>query len=300
MKVFETPSQPDPTAGGNVNYVALRDACGRQRAGATVWRATKGGRTIAATKGSRSRQTASRLFAVLQDPLINEPGPNNGRTGRNVRIVVFDNDRHSPTLRSRASHSTSTSWNRRPTSRRGSTRSSRATRRRPIRGRAATSACRRSTPSTTRSSWSWNATIVASASTTLRRARRRQQTRLQDRHQRCERRDDDSARCRRPAGRRHAGHEERECSSTSPPTHCCPAASRRRSGKGWRSDRSSWGGRRLILIGNDNDYSVTQTGAASSSMSTSTLPAISPDAFSTTRRSARSTRRRPTSSSTTR
>ena len=37
-----------------------------------------------------------RLYAVLQDPLVNEPPPNNGRNGRNLRIVVFDNDRHSP------------------------------------------------------------------------------------------------------------------------------------------------------------------------------------------------------------
>jgi hypothetical protein len=33
-----------------------------------------------------------KVFAVLQDPLINEPGPNNGRDGRNLRIVVFDSD----------------------------------------------------------------------------------------------------------------------------------------------------------------------------------------------------------------
>ncbi len=37
------------------------------------------------------------LLAVLQDPLVNEPGPNNGRNGRIVRVVVFDNDQHSPT-----------------------------------------------------------------------------------------------------------------------------------------------------------------------------------------------------------
>jgi hypothetical protein len=33
-----------------------------------------------------------RLYTVMQDPLVNEPGPNNGRDGRNVRLVVFDND----------------------------------------------------------------------------------------------------------------------------------------------------------------------------------------------------------------
>jgi hypothetical protein len=38
------------------------------------------------------------LLAVLQDPLFNEPSPNNnGRNGRNLRIVEFDNDPASPT-----------------------------------------------------------------------------------------------------------------------------------------------------------------------------------------------------------
>ncbi len=38
----------------------------------------------------------SRIYAVLQDPLVNEPGPNNGRDGRNVRIVAFDSSPLSP------------------------------------------------------------------------------------------------------------------------------------------------------------------------------------------------------------
>jgi len=40
---------------------------------------------------------SSKLFAVLQDALVNEPPPNNGRNGRNVRIIVFDNDPGSST-----------------------------------------------------------------------------------------------------------------------------------------------------------------------------------------------------------
>src|SRR5262249_24103256 len=40
-----------------------------------------------------------KLYAVLQDPLINEPPTNNGRDGQNLRIVVFDNDPSSPTYR---------------------------------------------------------------------------------------------------------------------------------------------------------------------------------------------------------
>lgn len=39
-----------------------------------------------------------KLYAVLQDPLVNEPPLNNGRNGRNLRIVVFDNDRDSATF----------------------------------------------------------------------------------------------------------------------------------------------------------------------------------------------------------
>ncbi|MCS6946871.1 MAG: esterase-like activity of phytase family protein, partial [Steroidobacteraceae bacterium] len=35
--------------------------------------------------------SGAKVVAVLQDPLVNEPGPNNGRDGRNLRIVVFDN-----------------------------------------------------------------------------------------------------------------------------------------------------------------------------------------------------------------
>ena len=35
---------------------------------------------------------------MLQDPLVNEPPPNNGRNGRKLRIVVFDNDRDSATF----------------------------------------------------------------------------------------------------------------------------------------------------------------------------------------------------------
>ena len=40
-----------------------------------------------------------KLYAVLQDPLINEPPTNNGRDGRDLRIVVFDNDPNSQKYR---------------------------------------------------------------------------------------------------------------------------------------------------------------------------------------------------------
>ena len=35
---------------------------------------------------------------MLQDPLVQEPAPNNGRNGRHLRIIVFDNNRESGTF----------------------------------------------------------------------------------------------------------------------------------------------------------------------------------------------------------
>lgn len=85
-RVFQTPDALVPKVGQATNFVADRDGgltAGRQD--------NRGFEGIAVTPDGK------RLFAVLQDPLVNEPGPNNGRNGRHVRIVVFDNDRHSPT-----------------------------------------------------------------------------------------------------------------------------------------------------------------------------------------------------------
>jgi hypothetical protein len=92
LRVFQTPANLVPKAGSVPNYVATRDdvlTAGRQD--------NRGFEGIAISPDGK------KLYAVLQDPLLNE-GPhtaaqpdNNGRNGRNIRIVVFDNDWFSPT-----------------------------------------------------------------------------------------------------------------------------------------------------------------------------------------------------------
>jgi hypothetical protein len=94
---FETPAELVPRPAGVLDYVAGRDSAapglGRQD--------NRGFEGVAISPDGM------RLFATLQDPLINE-GPrsdttdltaNDGWNGRMVRIVVFDNDWRSPRYR---------------------------------------------------------------------------------------------------------------------------------------------------------------------------------------------------------
>jgi hypothetical protein len=93
---FATPAELVPRPLGTLDYVAGRDG-GTSGAGRQDNRGYEG---LAVSPDG------ARLFAVLQDPLLDE-GPrsatdasdNDGRDGRNVRIVVFDNDAASATYR---------------------------------------------------------------------------------------------------------------------------------------------------------------------------------------------------------
>ena len=92
--IFETPEVLLPRPVGTLDYVAGRD-------GGTSGSGRQDNRGY---EGLAVSPDGSRLFAVLQDPLLDE-GPhtdatdNDGRDGRNVRIVVFDNRWWSRTYR---------------------------------------------------------------------------------------------------------------------------------------------------------------------------------------------------------
>ncbi|MGI9045978.1 MAG: esterase-like activity of phytase family protein [Burkholderiales bacterium] len=91
VKVFETPAnllprvQVAPGNPGDLDFVAGRDDDG-------IFFGRQDNRGF---EGIAVSPNGKKLFAVLQDPLINEPGANNGRDGRNVRIVEFNSDPYS-------------------------------------------------------------------------------------------------------------------------------------------------------------------------------------------------------------
>ena len=94
---FETPAELVPRPAGVLDYVAGRDS-----AASGLGRQDNRG-----FEGVAISPDGMRLFATLQDPLINEgPRPdttdltaNDGWNARMVRIVVFDNDWRSPRYR---------------------------------------------------------------------------------------------------------------------------------------------------------------------------------------------------------
>lgn len=97
LAVFETPDALRPHPAGSLDYVAGRDGSA----------SGSGRQDNRGYEGLAIAPDGSRLFAVLQDPLLDE-GPrgnagdatdNDGRDGRHVRIVVFDNVASSPSYR---------------------------------------------------------------------------------------------------------------------------------------------------------------------------------------------------------
>ncbi len=94
LRIFQTPVNLRPrlrdgtgSAPGSLDYVQGRAAGG-------VYYGRQDNRGF---EGLAVSPDGTRLYAVLQGPLTEEPGPNNGRDGRYARLVVFDNDPRSAT-----------------------------------------------------------------------------------------------------------------------------------------------------------------------------------------------------------
>src|SRR4029453_12710541 len=94
LRIFAIPVELLPKKDGALNYVAIRDDCVAPNPLCTL----TGRQDNRGFRGLAFSPDGSKLYPVLQDPLVNdEPTPNNGRNGRTLRIVVFDNDPDSAT-----------------------------------------------------------------------------------------------------------------------------------------------------------------------------------------------------------
>ena len=79
LRAFTTPNNLIPReSNGNVNYVDGRGTI------------TSGRQDNRGFEGLTLSPDGSKLFAILQDPLVNEGSSNEGRRSRNVRLVEFD------------------------------------------------------------------------------------------------------------------------------------------------------------------------------------------------------------------
>jgi hypothetical protein len=78
IRAFATPSNLIPQAGSDVNYVDGRPTI------------TSGRQDNRGFEGVTLSPDGSKLYALLQDPLVNEGNSNEGRRSRNLRLVEFD------------------------------------------------------------------------------------------------------------------------------------------------------------------------------------------------------------------
>lgn len=78
IRAFTTPANLTPQAGSTPNFVDGRPTI------------TSGRQDNRGFEGLSITPDGSTLFAVLQDPLVNEGSSNDGRRSQNVRIVAFD------------------------------------------------------------------------------------------------------------------------------------------------------------------------------------------------------------------
>jgi hypothetical protein len=295
--MFEVPLELTPKPAGVVDYVAVRDGSA----------SGSGRQDNRGYEGIAISPDGTRLFAVLQDPLLDE-GPrsnasdstdNDGRDGRNLRIVVFHNDWRSRTYRQ------SVAQFRLPA--RAAGRDSRANPccgrfrerdRPPSRSQHRSLGHRRAEPVSVPRA---GARQPRHRCRQPRRARRRprafssarhcrQQACLQDRHRGASDvfglplPDDGNLAA---AGIVPVQKNDSNVFIDLTTDALLPNGNQAEKWEGLTIGPRLLGGGHVIVAGNDNDYSVTQTGPASSSMSTSTSRATLRAACSTIRRVAR-------------
>jgi DNA-binding beta-propeller fold protein YncE len=166
LQVFVIPDNLIPKLGGVPNFIAIRDDCTTSPPLCTGRQDNRG------FEGLAIAPDGTKVYAVLQDPLINE-GPHsasaadvNGRDGRNLRVVVFDNDPDSSTYLTSIAQYAYQLELQADVAARIATLKGTSSPTDPRQGRNI--GFQRSPPSTTTNSWFSSATIVASASTTRR------------------------------------------------------------------------------------------------------------------------------------
>src|SRR5262245_40536614 len=89
LKGSEPPDHLIPKVNGGLNFVADRDTCDAADPDPTLHPPfcglNAGRQDNRGFEGLAITPDGNKVLAVLQDPLVNEPGPNNGRNGRTLR-----------------------------------------------------------------------------------------------------------------------------------------------------------------------------------------------------------------------